>query len=339
MSANSKIEWTDSTWNVVTGCTPIREGCANCYAKRMATRLGGRCEYPADDPFMVTMHPDKFSLPFKWKKPRTIFVCSMGDLFHKDVSESSIKCVFITMANTQHHTYIVLTKRPERMKCLIKQWKINGLTLRSGYGCFLPNVILGVSISTQRDADDFIPYLLETPAARRVVSAEPLLENIDFSEWLFCDSCNEHPDPRWGKGAADDPLSNAAGGRPWADCYTCSDGGFPKIDWVICGGETGAHARPMHPDWARSIRDQCQASGTPFFFKGWGDRYQPFTCNGELPSNCFYLGIDGAIRPGDHEDIDYDACLGTFSKKNCSKESWKNSKRQLDGRTWDERPR
>lgn len=270
MSAISKIEWTDSTWNPVTGCTPIREGCKNCYAKRMAQRLGGRCGYDADDPFMVTMHPDKFSLPFKWKKPRTIFVCSMGDLFHEDVKYLDINKIFEVMCKANHHVYILLTKRPERMKNYILGFD------QASYIKRFRHLILGVSISTQRDADDFIPHLLDTPAARRVVSAEPLLGNIKLPANL--------------------------------------------LDWVICGGESGANACPMHPDWVRSIRDQCQAAGTPLFFKRWGEwiPLEMATCKQEM--KCSITGFPG-------------------SGQQMVKVGKKHAGRSLDGREWNERPR
>jgi hypothetical protein len=132
----------------------------------------------------------------------------------------------------------------------------------------LPNVHIGVTCESQEMADERIPLLLQTPAAKRFVSAEPLISSVDFSEWLFCDECNDASSYRpWGKGALDNPLSGAAGGRPWSYCFKCSDGDFPKIDQIICGAETGPGKRPMDLKWARSIRDQCRDSGVAFFMK------------------------------------------------------------------------
>ena len=112
----TKIEWAEAAWNPVTGCTPVSAGCANCYARRMAQRLRGRCGYPADEPFRVTLRPDRLDEPLHWHKPRRVFVCSMGDLFHPDVPDEFIDQVFAAMALCPQHTFLVLTKRPEGMR-------------------------------------------------------------------------------------------------------------------------------------------------------------------------------------------------------------------------------
>ena len=112
----TKIPWAGEVWNPVTGCTPVSEGCANCYARRMANRLRGRSGYPEDDPFRVTFHADRLDRPMRWKRSRRIFVCSMGDLFHKDVRPEHIDRVFEVMTrDAPHHTYMLLTKRPKRI--------------------------------------------------------------------------------------------------------------------------------------------------------------------------------------------------------------------------------
>jgi protein gp37 len=220
----TKIEWATETWNPVTGCTPVSEACQNCYAKRMANRLRGRFGYPEDEPFRVTLHPEKLDEPLKWKKPRRVFVCSMGDLFHEDVPHSAIQKVLYRVRMAKWHTFLILTKRPERMRAFFMQYYVTG---------HIPNLWLGVTAENQARADERIPILLQIPAAVRFVSVEPMMGPVDLS-W-----CN----------------------------YT--------LDWVICGGETGPGARPMHPDWARSLRDQCQEAGTPFFFKSWGNYCAP----------------------------------------------------------------
>lgn len=234
----TKIEWAEETWNPVTGCTPISEGCANCYAKRMSKRLAGRCGYPQDDPFKITLHPDKLDQPLRWKKPRMVFVCSMGDLFHEDVDEGFICRIFDIISICEQHTFLILTKRPDRMadffkRCIHGRWK---------------NLWLGVTAENQARADERIPMLLQIPAAKRFVSVEPMLGPMDLEIW----GQYEHPDNE-GYGV---------------DAIKC-------LDWIICGGETGPGARPMRPDWVRSLRDQCQAAGTPFFFKSWGDWVAP----------------------------------------------------------------
>lgn len=272
----SKIEWTEATWNPVTGCTPISEGCEHCYAKRMATRLRGRSGYPEDEPFKVTFHPEKLWEPYHWRKPRKIFVCSMGDLFHKDIPWWDLNKIFAVVEASQWHRFMVLTKRPQRMRgyfdYLRTIWRVREWPAS--------NLWLGVTAENQQRADERIPVLLEIPAVRRFVSVEPMLGPVDLSQWL---------------------------GR---------SGG---LDWVICGGETGQGARPLHPDWVRSLRDQCQMAGTPFFFKSWGDWYPNWS---EMP----------------RDDIDYgkpQVSVGGLSFVRCGK---KQAGRMLDGRTWDEEP-
>ncbi len=215
MSATT-IEWTDQTWNPVDGCDKVSPGCDHCYAEAIATRFAGGKAYP--NGFKVTLHPERLSHPLHWRKPRRVFVNSMSDLFHDQIPDEFIADIWDVMGAAPQHTFQILTKRPARMRSLLKHW----LTL--------PNVWLGVSAENQRWADIRIPTLAETPAAIRFISAEPLLGPINLTDHL------------------------------------------PGLDWVIAGGESGRHARPMHPDWPRSIRDQCQAAGVAFLFKQWGGR-------------------------------------------------------------------
>ena len=257
------ISWTEKTWNPISGCTPISEGCANCYAKRMAQRLRGRCGYPEDDPFRVTFHPDRLEQPLKLKKPSRIFVCSMGDLFHDDV-DCSIVDIFDVMSATPQHTYMLLTKRPERMRSL---FRLNGPLLGSEP---LPNVWLGVTAENQARADERIPILLQIPAAVRFVSVEPMLGPVDIYRWLRCHICSNN-------GSYYNPNSDEV-----EECPICSSEDPSLLDWVICGGETGPGARPMHPDWVRLLRDQCQAAGVPFLFKQWGARTTGRILDGEI---------------------------------------------------------
>lgn len=228
----SEIEWTDKTWNPVTGCTKISLGCWNCYAERMAKRLAGRAGYPKDNPFRVTLHKDRLYQPSTWRTQRRVFVCSMGDLFHEEIPGKFINDIWLQIINNKRHIFQILTKRPERMlewtqmaargKC----WPIEDI--------WPDNVHLGVTAENQEMANKRIPILWQIPAVARFVSVEPMLGPVNLSEAL----------PDW-----------------WE-----SDG----INWVICGGESGPGARPMHPEWVRSIRDQCNAAAVPFFFKGWG---------------------------------------------------------------------
>ena len=241
----SKIEWTEKTWNPITGCTKISAGCANCYAERMSHRLAGRFGYPADDPFRVTFHPDKLEEPLHWKTPRRVFVCSMGDLFHEKVSDEWLAEIWSVMLRCPQHTFQILTKRPAACR-----WWIDLHYGRFDVRCIEPpqNIWLGVTAENQTEADKRIPILLDIPAAVRFVSIEPMLGGIDISPYLPCEVDS----------GGYDPQGHSI--NVW----------MPGIDWVIVGGETGPGARPMHPDWARSVRDQCQEAGVPFFFKGWG---------------------------------------------------------------------
>lgn len=259
--SKTKIEWATHTWNPITGCTPVSEGCQNCYAARMSKRLAGRYGYPEDNPFRVTFHPERLEEPLHWRKPRMVFVCSMGDLFHEDVPFDFICKVWNVMRYARNHTFMLLTKHPKRMLewfQAVQEWSEYG---QGSYMIFgggkpksyggdgiivgkakrwpLPNVWLGVTAENQQRADERIPILLQIPAAKRFVSVEPMLGPID--------------------------LIQSAG------IEITDVGTFGLIDWCIVGGETGPGARPMHPDWARSLRDQCQEAWVPFFFKNWGE--------------------------------------------------------------------
>jgi len=180
----TKIEWADATWNPITGCTPISEGCQNCYAKRMANRLAGRFGYPADDPFRVTLHPDRLEEPMHWRKPRRIFVCSMSDLFHPDVPDRFIQRVFNVMTHpfssaAYHHTFMLLTKRPERI-----------LTGHAERFAEWPHIWLGVTIESAKHVDR-ASILRQIPASVRFISVEPMLSalpNMDMTgiHWVIC---------------------------------------------------------------------------------------------------------------------------------------------------------
>ena len=216
MGDQSAIEWTDATWNPVTGCTKISPGCKHCYAERLATRLRAMGNRRYANGFAVALHPDQLDLPLRWRQPRMIFVNSMSDLFHESVPNDYIRHAFEVMVRARWHVFQILTKRARRL-----------VQIASGLP-WPPNIWQGVSVEsaryTWRAAE-----LLKVPAAVRFLSVEPLLGPIP-----------------------DLPL----------------DG----ISWVIVGGESGPEHRPMKPEWARDIRDQCLKCGVPFFFKQWGGR-------------------------------------------------------------------
>ncbi len=253
----TKIEWTDETWNPITGCSPVSPGCDSCYAKRMSIRLAGRYGYPAKGPFRPTFHPERLDHPHRWKKSRRIFVCSMGDLFHDAVTGSQLDQIFSVMRQAPHHIFLVLTKRPAGMREYIE----------GRYGRHpLPNVWLGVTAEDQQRADERIPVLLETPAVRRFVSIEPMLGPVSLpAVWMHRMDHRTHV-------IKNDTI----------------------LDWVIIGGETGPGARPMHPDWVRSVRDQCQMAGTPFFFKQWGE-WAPDDCWGLTPEKKLHRFPEGVV--------------------------------------------
>jgi len=215
----------------------------------MSKRLAGRVGYPAaPDNFKVTLHPERLDEPVRWKKPRRVFVCSMGDLFHEDVPTYFRNQCFITMMiAAPQHTYIVLTKRPEEMAGYVSSWHPSYLPMK--------NIWFGTSVENQAAADERIPWLLKTPAAVRFLSCEPLLGPVDLGDIDI------------GNGWTADALTGWHVKEGWGDYQA----GCAKIDWVITGGESGPGARPMNPDWVRSLRDQCQAAGVAFFHKQNGE--------------------------------------------------------------------
>ncbi|OLS99363.1 hypothetical protein BJF90_39320 [Pseudonocardia sp. CNS-004] len=280
------IEWTDRTWNPVTGCTKVSPGCDRCYAENIARRFAGSPAFP--NGFDVTLRPERLAQPRGWRKPARVFVNSMSDLFHADVPDAFIARVWAVMAATPRHTYQVLTKRHGRMRALLsspsfghlvaeegrrhvigcqQDWVAVGamlahdvLSLPDGRGRVvprpLPNVWVGVSAEDQRRAELRIPALLGTPAAVRFVSAEPLLGPIDLSRWLGIERYDSFG---WGE-----EMFAALNGRV--------GGG---LHWLIVGGESGPGARPMRPAWARDLVEQCHAAHVPVFVKQLGSAHGP----------------------------------------------------------------
>lgn len=209
MATVTSIEWTHRTWNPVTGCTKVSQGCKHCYAERLADRFWG------DRPFTeVRIHPERLGQPKSIRRPSMIFVNSMSDLFHPDVDETFIRRVFDAMVECPRHTFQILTKRSERLAEL-------GPRLP-----WLPHMWMGVSVESE-DEVPRIEHLRAVPAVVRFLSLEPLIGPL--------------------------PALNLDG-----------------IHWVIVGGESGPHARPMDGKWVRSVRRQCRSAGVPFFFKQWG---------------------------------------------------------------------
>jgi protein gp37 len=272
----------------MTGCTKTSPGCANCYAERLHTmRHKAHAQGKAvpdcyTKPFgTVQLHADRLHQPMHWRRPRGVFVCSMGDLFHEDVPTAFLDRVFAVMALCPQHTFMLLTKRGERMQHYLSSEPESAINdAAAAFAMYddmpdvewpLPNVGLGVTVEDQPRAEQRIPVLLDTPAAFRFVSVEPMLGAVDLRSsldtcWWRCRTCGTEALAIMDSPTCDCiPPDYAEDGEPVADWVN-----LPALDWVICGGETGPGARPMYPDWARSLRDQCADAGVPFFLKQMG---------------------------------------------------------------------
>lgn len=257
--AKTSIEWAEAVWNPISGCTKVSLGCKNCYAERMAKRLaamGVRGYYEHEIVNSnghwtgnIVQIQEAMELPLSWKNPRRIFVNSMSDLFHENVPFETITEIFSVMQKASRHTFLVLTKRAQRMYDWATSFYLGNPAL--------PNIWMGVSVEDQQRANERIPWLLDTPAAVRFVSCEPLLGEVKLYNIPYGNQ-------GW--------KMNALEGIHWN--YLDYQHGCAKLNWVICGGESGPGARPMQLDWARSLRDQCQEAGVPFLFKQWG-AWQP----------------------------------------------------------------
>ena len=315
MSDTSGIEWTDATWNPVRGCSIVSKGCTNCYAMKQAHRFSapgqayaGLTKLTKGGPVWtgeVAMVPGMLTWPITKKKPARIFVNSMSDLFHESVPFAFIDQVFAVMRRARDHTFQVLTKRPQRMLDYLCAHDLAERIFIAGHHtpfCAtdspphmpLRNVWLGVSVEDQAAADERIPLLLQTPAAVRWISAEPLLGPIDLYK----------PHAHW----ATDPTNERTD--------------LDLLNWVVVGGESGwGRARPMHPEWARSIRDQCEQLKIPFFFKQWGEWAPP----GIFPKELW--------RPG-HTYVNCEV----YGDEYVMAVGKKTAGRQLDGREWNEYP-
>lgn len=340
----------------------------------------------------VILVDEKLNQPLHWKTPRRIFVNSMSDLFHESLSDESIDRIFAVMALAPQHAFQILTKRPERMwqwfatkdspldssradivmeraahagqivwdargnnpALYLNASKADVSNRRVFPGWPLPHVHLGTSVEDQKTADERIPLLLQTPAAVRWISAEPLLGPVDLSLWIGtydCMGCGY-------RGFDAHPVTKAEAVDGDEKCPSCgavlefgmaeNSPNLTSLDWVVVGGESGPKARPMHPDWARSLRDQCVAAGVPYFFKQWGewkecghDEDGPYIEEIEYPSElaeAYEPLIDGFLSADGHfvkkpkhftPDVHYRA-LERLGKKAAG--------RLLDGREWNEFP-
>lgn len=325
MADGTHIEWTEATWNVVTGCTKVSAGCDHCYIERTPPfRMAGR---KFDKPgtggtTSVQLHPERLTLPLKWRKPRRIFVNSLSDLFHDDVPDKYIAEVFACMGLAEWHVFQLLTKRHARMRSLLGSPTFRVAVLDAAYRMVLdsldvparaknpywarysaalnghgaaiawplPNVWLGVSVEDQQWADIRIPALLDTPAAVRWLSCEPLLGPLNLTGGGTQQTYWLTGRPYWGE---PEPIGGGTilGRAPLIG---------PRLDWIVVGGESGPGARPMELDWARSLVEQCRSAGTPVFVKQLGSVWaKDWTWNGLPVSRFDPKGGDPDYWPAD----------------------------------------
>lgn len=367
MADNTKIEWADATVNAINGCSVHSPGCTNCYAMKLAggrlkhvpSRAGLTAPSKAGPVWTGEVRLDEKALlqPLRWKRPRRIFWNAHGDIFHDAVPDEWIDRIFAVCALTPQHQHLILTKRSARMRkyvsCLPNRDDLVGQQSLL-VGAFpsdadkvmravrmpLPNVWLGVSVEDQPRADERIPDLLATPAAVRFLSCEPLLGPVDLQ---YCSSPYDYHQGWPGTYA---PLIGSwwpAVGN-FEEEYRNREEGLSRIDWVIVGGESGPGVRPMHPDWARSLRDQCQNAGVPFFFKQWGE-WAPCEIDGKGGLNppvsmrkmAKWLRWEGSTaRPANcGETVQSFMAPGVIAIPSGKKAAG----RLIDGREWNEVPR
>lgn len=340
MADNTKIEWTDATWNPITGCSVTSPGCKHCYAMQLAgTRLkhhescAGLTQDTSAGPVWtgeVRLNEQWLYQPIAWGKPRMIFVCAHSDLFHESVPDEWIDTVLGIMWSCLYgrdekpsHIFQILTKRASRMRRYFstdrrEAWARAAVHYGGGIdpdGIYAqvmraegphPRIWLGVSVEDQKRADERIPDLLATPAAVRWVSAEPLLGPVDLSFHIFSEPTGNF-------------RTNA--GKRQMELRKPADGG---LHWVVVGGESGPNARPMHPHWARDLRDQCAAAGVPFLFKQWG-QWSPGNIHVPIGTVAVTLERSGAARswPPSFDEKSGAWCMHKVGKKAAG--------RQLDG--------
>jgi protein gp37 len=335
MAENSKISWTHHTFNPWIGCTKVSPACDHCYAENLMDTRMHVVQWGAGQPRKRTTEAN-WRHPLKWNAKAEaegtryrVFCASLADVFDNEVSDDWRGDLFRLIAQTPNLDWLLLTKRIGNAAHMIEQsmgkldgWPPSWMTTR---GPVMPNVWIGATICNQEEADRDIPKLLKTPAAKRFLSMEPLLGPVRL------DSIKRkvHPDDDWTY--FDDVLTGT---------YATKAGQFdgPAVDWVIVGGESGANARPMHPDWARSLRDQCTKAGVPFHFKQWGEWREPVhgepfdtTMGRAQPTPAFIVAKAGTVHCFDNEQT-------SDGGKVMLRVGVKAAGRVLDGREWDEVP-
>lgn len=312
---DSKIEWTDATFNPWHGCMKVSPGCTHCYAETLSKRWGRNIWGPAKTTERMGMSENYWRQPLKWNREalvsgvrKRVFCASMADVFedHPQVEEWRWR-LWDLIEETPNLDWLLLTKRPENVLANTARW-----ARWSSQGKWPDNVWLGTSVENQEQADKRIFQLLAVPARVRFLSCEPLLGPIDLSDWFNC---------YWQEGVYD-PITHRTG-----SLFVREPSDPAGIHWVIAGGESGPGARPMHPDWARSLRDQCQDAGVAFHFKQWGE----YISYAHVGSIVLAEEGEGDLKWWKHEPIKLN---GTQMVRVGKKEAG----RELDGRTWDELP-
>lgn len=384
MAADSKIEWTTHTFNPWRGCTKVSAGCANCYAETLSGRNPKTLGVWGPNGTRVVASESMWREPVRWNRdaakagtrPR-VFCASLADVFEDwaDLMSASDGAVMhvcsecgawrtmeqmchgpnahmpLTMTDVRRRLFalidatpsldwLLLTKRPENIARMMPEDSFNACVTgdcphdnRSNCRPFRPNLWLGVSVENQQAADERIPHLLKVPAAVRFLSCEPLLGPVDLRQIVLRRD-----------GERGNELSKCLG--DWVSPLTGAFTDSPRIHWVIVGGESGPGARPLHPDWVRSLRDQCQAAGVPFFFKQHGDwlahsvvedgpkkvRFDPPLGCGDMGS-LHFLEDSKAVKPPKGATVNEIMIPGRVLLTRPGK---KAAGRLLDGREWNE---
>ncbi|KRB33388.1 phage Gp37/Gp68 family protein [Acidovorax sp. Root70] len=324
MAENTKIEWTDHTFNPWIGCTKVGPGCDHCYAENlMDKRMGVAVWGPGNE--RVRTKSANWKMPLRWNaqadafmaqhgRRQRVFCASLADVFDNAVDPQWRADLFELIAATPNLDWLLLTKRIGNVG--------NMLPVPFDFDKHYPNVWIGATIVNQAEADRDIPKLLQVPARVRFLSMEPLLGPVDLTSIDV-----------FGGDAVIYPLKGTTNcvndeGEPADD--------VPALDWVIVGGESGPGARPMHPDWARSLRDQCEAAGVPFLFKQWGEWASVGTSpvhpeSTRIPGNLCSVTLDG-VTADHYVAISTD---GGRTRNEIRRVGKKAAGRLLDGRTWD----
>ena len=322
MGSNSKIEWCDHTFNPWMGCTKVSQGCANCYAEQLMDKRWNKVQWGRQGKRVKTSVANWWE-PVRWNKQAEelgiryrVFCASLADVFEYKDDQPELDVwraeLFALMLETPNLDWMVLTKRPENVRSMLRaagEWWYQAAPttydvkllrwVHHGEHFAPENVWIGTSVENQEQADSRIPALLNIPAKVRFLSMEPLLRSVDLGLTMLDYPSYTEEDPG-------EPLS-----------YPSKAGQL--INWVIVGGESGPHARPMHPDWVRSVRDQCVEAGVKFFFKQWGE-WAP----------CTHFAIDEGTERNKVHRFEDGLLMYRYGKKVAG--------RELDGQEWNEMP-